>query len=84
MNFKKGFSVVEIIIGSAIITLAGITIVVSLLAYINLSAKNGKNIQTAILFEETAEALQFMRDTGWSTKIGNLSTETQYYCRQNC
>ncbi len=79
MNYKKGFSVVEIVIASAIVTLVGVAITSSLLAYINVSVKNGRNVQTALLFEETAEALQFMRDQSWSEKISSLTQDTDYY-----
>ena len=79
MNYKKGFSVVEIIIASAIVTLVGVAITSSLLAYINISMKNSRNVQTALLFEETAEALQFMRDQSWSANIAPLTKETPYY-----
>lgn len=79
MNYKKGFSVVEIIIASAIVTLVGVAITSSLLAYINISMKNSRNVQTALLFEETAEILQFMRDQSWSANIAPLTKETQYY-----
>ena len=41
--------------------------------------KNSRNVQTALLFEETAEALQFMRDQSWSTNIASLAKETPYY-----
>jgi Tfp pilus assembly protein PilE len=79
VNYKKGFSVVEIIIASAIVTLVGVAITSSLLAYINISMKNSRNVQTALLFEETAEALQFMRDQSWSTNIAPLAKVTPYY-----
>lgn len=84
MSFnKKGFSIIEIVIASAIITTAGMFIIISIQAYINVSSKNSKLIQTALLFEETAEVLQYMRDTSWSSNIENLNLNTDYYLHWN-
>ncbi len=45
--------------------------------------KNSHNVQTALLFEETSEALQFMRDQSWSANISPLEKETPYYLHWN-
>ncbi len=76
---QKGFSIIEIIVGSAIITVAGLAIILGTLSYIEISAKNSHNVQTALLFEETGEAIQFLRDKSWSSNIGNKTLNTDYY-----
>lgn len=76
---QKGFSIIEIIVGSAIITVAGLAIILGTLSYIEISAKNSHNVQTALLFEETGEAIQFLRDKSWSSNIGNKNLNTDYY-----
>ncbi len=78
-SLQKGFSIIEIVIGSAIITLAGLTIILSTISYVEISSKNSKNVQAALLFEETGEAIQFMRDKSWASNIGNKTTNTNYY-----
>jgi hypothetical protein len=44
-----------------------------------LSIRNSKEIQTAILIEETAEVIQIFRDSGWDSYIKNLSNGIKYY-----
>lgn len=78
-QLQKGFSIIEIVVGSAIITVAGLAIILGTLSYIEISAKNSHNVQTALLFEETGEAIQFLRDSGWTSHIGNKTLNTDYY-----
>lgn len=80
---QKGFSIIEIVVGSAIITVAGLAIILGTLSYIEISSKNSNNVQTALLFEETGEALQFLRDSGWTSNIGNKSLNIDYYLAWN-
>ncbi len=74
----KGMSLVEIVVGAAII----MTAVVSLLGIFggltNLSIRNTPRVQAAMLLDEGAEVLRLMRDAGWHSKIGNLANGTTY------
>ncbi len=79
VRLQKGFSIIEIVVGSAIITVAGLAIILGTLSYIEISSKNSHNVQTALLFEETGEAIQFLRDSGWTSNIGNKTLNTAYY-----
>jgi type II secretory pathway pseudopilin PulG len=83
LNYKKGVSIVEIIISASIISMVTLFIVVSLQVYISVSNKNTKNIQSALLIEETAEVLQFLRDISWNDNIANLNLNTEYYLEWN-
>lgn len=76
--FNKGVSLVEVIVGAAII---GSAVLATLGVYASLSSLSYQNmpkIQANYLAEEGIEAVRTFRDAGWSSKISNLSTTTQY------
>ncbi len=77
-HFNRGISLVEVIVGSAII---GSAVLATLGAYATLSKISYQNIpkiQAAYLAEEGVEVVRTMRDAGWSIKIATLSTTTSY------
>lgn len=78
-----GFGIIEIIIGSAIISLSFL----GLMAVANISLKvleeNSHNLKAAFLLEEGIEAVKILRDTDWSQNIATLSTGTNYYFEFN-
>lgn len=76
--FNKGISLIEVIVGAAII---GSAILATMGAYANLSKlsyQNTPKIQANYLAEEGIEAIRTLRDAGWSSKISTLSTSTTY------
>jgi len=76
---KKGISVVEIIIGAAILTVVVTGVASAWQYYIKLSGEATRISQALLLTEEGAEALQHLRDTSWSEKIAPLAFETEYF-----
>lgn len=76
---KKGLALVEILIGSAIISVGILAVISSYNTYLNYALSNQKNIQAAYLLEEGMEVMRFMRDKGWTNNISKLSTTTVYY-----
>lgn len=78
-NKTKGFALVEIIIGSSIISVGIIAAITSFNTYLNYAFSNQKNVQASYLLEEGLEAVTGFRDKGWSTYISKLSTTTTYY-----
>ena len=76
---QKGFSIIEILIATMIISVVTLMVVLSIQIYTGMSRKTASNIQTAILFEEAGEVLQLFRDKGWNSNIATLNLNTDYY-----
>ena len=79
VKFNTGMALVEIIIGSAIISGGVLAAIVSYNTYVNYALANNKNIQASYLLEEGLEVMTFFRDSGWTANISGLSTSTTYY-----
>ncbi len=81
-HFKKGVSLVEVIVGSAIIV--SLVTVVSVYAYfVRTAVANTAKIQATFLVEEGLEAVRCIRDTSWTTNIASLTMGTTYYLSFN-
>ncbi len=76
--FTQGFTLVEVLISSAII----LAIVIALLAvhsmYLKTALGNAESIQASYLAEEGLEVVRFWRDSSWNGKIAPLSLNTAY------
>lgn len=79
MRHNQGFGLIEIIIGSAIMSVGMLMVVSSYTFYVRYALSNQYNIQVAYILEEGVESMRFLRDTSWSKNIGVLSTTTPYY-----
>lgn len=75
---NKGISIVEIVISSAIITATVALLIGSIQVYSKMSAKTSKEVQAVLLIEETAEAIQIIRDSDWDN-ISNTINGEDYY-----
>jgi Tfp pilus assembly protein PilV len=75
---KKGFGLIEILVGSAIIVTGILALSEGYVQYMKFALANEKNIQAAYLAEEGLEAMTYLRDWGWTAKIKPLSTTTPY------
>ena len=80
---SKGFSLVEILVASAIIVLVGVSAVTAWRQYLVLMNENTKKAQAALLTEEAGEALELFKDKSWNDNISNLSTGIPYYIYWN-
>ncbi len=78
MNFKRGISIIEIIIASSIISLTVISISVAYGNFVYLSRQNTAKIQAALLLDEGSEAIKTMRGERWSN-IASTTAGTTYY-----
>ncbi len=76
---KKGFSLVEILIGSAIVSASIIYIANSYANFVSLSTTNTARIQAAFLLDEGVEALKTMRGESWTQNIASTTASTTYY-----
>jgi hypothetical protein len=77
--FKSGFSLVEAIVGVAIITITIGSLVVTYNFYTKAGLGAAGGIQAGYLLEEGAEVLAFWRDAGWTANIGSLAASSTYY-----
>jgi type II secretory pathway pseudopilin PulG len=78
---QAGMALIEIIIGSAIISTGIIAAISSYSIYVTYAFANQKNVQAAYLLEEGLEVVTFFRDKGWSSNIVPLNTSTTYYLK---
>ena len=75
---KKGFSLIEIIVGVSILALCLLGIITVGQGFLRLSYQSFQNSQANFLLEEGAEVSRAFLDTSW-TNISGLSTGTNYY-----
>lgn len=77
-SFKRGMSIVEIIVAAAIIAVSVIGIVGAIQVYLKVVYQNTRETQAVLLLDETAEALQYMRDDGFGTHIESKTLGNTY------
>lgn len=75
---NSGFTIIEVLIASVIISLTSLALMSATTKGIELSEKSLKQTQANMLIEEGVEAIKTIRDNNWVT-IENLSMETVYY-----
>jgi Tfp pilus assembly protein PilV len=73
---RKGFSLIEVVIGVSIIVITLIGLISTYNLFLEASFKNTKKIQAYYLLEEGVEALRSIRDEGWGTNISGIPTNT--------
>lgn len=77
-SLSKGFGLIEIIIGSAILTVSLVATSTYFQKTLQLNQDSGKTVQSSFLLEEGIEAVKFFRDTNW-TNISGLAAGTSYF-----
>lgn len=75
---SKGISIVEIIVASAIIAVSVVGIVAAIQVYLKVVYQNTRETQAVLLLDETAEALQYMRDDSFSTHFDSITFGDTY------
>src|ERR1035437_3829230 len=78
-QFHRGLSVIEIVVAAAIIAAITTGIASAWQAYIKVSNSDTNLSKALLLAEEGTEAVQLMRDSGWTINIAALSLNTTYY-----
>lgn len=81
-SFIKGISIVEIVIASGIIAVSIVGIVGAIQIYLKIVYENTREAQAVLLLDETAEAIQYLRDVSFETNIKNIpidSSRTIYW-----
>lgn len=77
-----GFTLVEVIIGCAIMVTMIFALIAAAQKGISLSHNALKQTQANLLLEEGAEAIKSLRDANW-TNISNITLGTNYYFSYN-
>jgi hypothetical protein len=78
-SFLKGMSVLEVIIGASIMLVLTTAIGGAWQSYIVITRISNEKTQAGIIVEETADAIQFIRDMGWATNLSSKVVGTPYY-----
>jgi prepilin-type N-terminal cleavage/methylation domain-containing protein len=76
---KGGFSLVEIVIVIAIISVALMSIISFFIFSRGVNFKMARNTEATSLAEEGMEAVRKLRDQSWSENIADLVSGTTYY-----
>ena len=75
---KRGFSLVEVLVGAAIIVVVIFVLMNAYATFFKAEAGSAKNVEATYLLEEGMEAARFIRDTGW-TNLTAIGTSTNKY-----
>jgi len=76
---NKGFGILEIVIASAIVSIALFSLLTVFIFTNRLNLQSNNKIRANFLVEEGIEALRFLRDASWSGNMDALSQGTDYY-----
>ncbi len=79
LQYSKGIALVEIVVGAAIIATSFVAILGIYTALTKLSIQALPKMQAAMVAEEGLEAVRSLRDAGYTSKLGALSSGTPYY-----
>jgi Tfp pilus assembly protein PilV len=74
----KGISIVEIVVAAAIIGTSVVGIAGAIQIYLKIVYQNARETQAVLLLDETAEALQYLRDDSFSANIDTAVSGTTY------
>lgn len=76
---SKGISLIEVIVGAAVISVILISVGAVAQFSLNVSNLSTERLQAVFLTSEGMEALKSMRDASWSGRVAPLASSTQYY-----
>lgn len=77
-SFIKGISIVEIIIAAGIIAVSVIGIAGAIQVYLKIVYQNARETQAVLLLDETAEAVQHLRDVSFETYVADRDPDQEY------
>ena len=79
---QHGFSLVEAVIGTALILLALVGLFAAYSFYLKAGLRNTASLQATFLAEEGMETVRLLRDGAWSN-LSSLATATPYHLSWN-
>jgi type II secretory pathway pseudopilin PulG len=77
-NYCRGMGLMEIIIGTTIISLSLVGLITSFNLFVRTGLANTQKVQAVYILEESIEAFRYIRDDGWTTNISSLSHGVSY------
>ncbi len=83
LQTSSGFSLIEVIIGIAVVTVSVVSVVSTYNFFLRVAQKNVQTVKAEFLNEEGLEAVRSIRDTSWSDFVNNISTSTDYFLNFN-
>lgn len=83
LNYRKGISIIEVIIGSAIIVIALVALVSSMAGVLKVDASSSRSVQATLLADEGIEVMRHLRDISWDSSIAPLTTGSTYHFEFN-
>jgi len=78
-KLSRGVSMIEVVIGTAILLLAMTGLLTAYNVFVRAGTKTMQTVQASYLLEEGVEAVSTIRDKGWAANIASLSLATNYY-----
>jgi len=82
LKLEAGISLVEVVIGTALILLSLVGLASAYSFYLKAGLKNTANLKAAFLLQEGVEAVTLLRDTSWSS-FSALTAGAAYYLYWN-
>ncbi|MDO8604744.1 MAG: hypothetical protein Q7K40_05130 [bacterium] len=79
---KRGFGLIEIVIGSAVLSAALLSVSSYYQQAIRVSRSTATTVQASLLLEEGVEIARIFRDSGW-TNVGSPANGTIYFLNFN-
>lgn len=76
--YSKGMGLMEIIIGTTIISFALVGLITAFNLFVSTGLANTQKIQAIYILEESIEAFRYIRDDGWTANISSLSRGVPY------
>lgn len=77
-KFQRGLTIVEVVIASALILVAVVSLIGVHTFYLKSALENTDTVKSAYLLEESLEAVRYLRDASWTRNIATLSSGTDY------
>ena len=77
-NYSRGIGLMEIIIGTTIISLSLVGLITSFNLFVSTGLSNTQKVQAVYILEESIEAFRYIRDDGWTANISTLSKNVSY------
>ncbi len=81
-NSQRGLSLVEVVIGTALILLSLTGLTTAYTFYLKAGLKNTDSLKSVFLLQEGVEAVTLLRDDAWSN-LSSLTAGTSYYLSWN-
>ena len=82
-SFKKGLTLAEVVVASAIILILVVALFSAYTAYLKVAFSGINTVKAAFLAEEGIEAVKLLRDQSWTKNIAPLTAGANYYFAYN-